>query len=289
MRDLEGKKAVITGGGSGIGRALALTCAAAGMDVAVADINLADAEAVAAEVSAAGRVGIALRCDVSDRADVGRLADTAFAEPGRVHLLCNNAGVVTTRPAHQLSDADWNWVLGVDLYGVLHGIQAFLPRLVAAGGEAHILNTASIAGLVPNATPNIVPYVTAKYAVVGLTESLRPELAPLGIGVSVLCPGPAHTQIGASARNRPAQFGGPQPLAGRDATRAAPTAGAATTRPLPRALDPLAVAAMALTAVRDNELYVMTHPEYRDLELAERFSAIRAACDRAGRVAAGGA
>jgi NAD(P)-dependent dehydrogenase (short-subunit alcohol dehydrogenase family) len=264
MRDLVGKTAVITGAGSGIGRALALTFGGQGMNVVVADIEVAAAERVSDEVSAAGVNALAARCDVADRADVGRLADAAYAAYGAVHLLCNNAGVLSVHFAPEMTDADWDWVIGVNLHGVVHGVQAFLPRMLKQGGESHIVNTASIAGLFAGVTPGIASYTTSKYAVVGLSESLRIDLEGQNVGVSVLCPGGVRTQIATAGRNRPAKYGGPNAVPG-----AVQDLG----------LDPMEVAAMVLRGVQENALYIFTDPRTR-AGVEARFSAILAAYDR---------
>ena len=272
MEELGGKTAVVTGAASGIGRGLVLGLAAEGMNVVAADIEAGPAEAVAAEARQAGAKAIAAACDVADRTAVGALADRAYAEFGAVHLLCNNAGVVAFRPAAQMRDSDWDWVIGVDLLRVVYGVQAFLSRMLAQGGEAHIVNTASIAGLFANVVPGLASYTTAKYGVVGLSESLRVDLAGSGIGVSVLCPGGVRTQIGAAGRNRQAAFGGPEAAPAPLAAGAAANAGAG--------MDPGEVAARVIRAVKRNDLYVITHPETRP-GVEARFRELLAAYDDA--------
>jgi NAD(P)-dependent dehydrogenase (short-subunit alcohol dehydrogenase family) len=185
-----GGVSVITGGGGLLGRGLALAFAQQGMDIAVSDLNLEAAERVAAEVAALGRRAIAVATNVADPASVAALAERAWAEFGKVNLLCNNAGIALLRPYEQLTLADWNRVLGINLTGVIHGVQAFLPRMIAQGGHRHILNTASMSGVGLGDLRQLnAPYVTAKFAVVGLSETLAPTLAKHEIGVSVLCPG----------------------------------------------------------------------------------------------------
>lgn len=271
MRELRGKTSVITGAASGIGRAMALAFAAEGMNVVVADIEQAPADAVAGEVRATGVGAIAVRTDVADRRSVGALADRAYAEFGAVHLLCNNAGVVSFRTVQQTKDSDWDWVLAVNLHGVVYGLQAFLPRLLAQGGEAHIVNTASIAGLIPVELFGHVSYTTSKYAVVGLSESMRLELAADNIGVSVLCPGGVRTRLGDAGRNRPAVFGGAEPP--RPGLGDGVLAG----------MDPADVARMVVRGVVDNRLYILTHPGTK-AGVEARFRAILDAYgERAGR------
>jgi NAD(P)-dependent dehydrogenase (short-subunit alcohol dehydrogenase family) len=146
--------AVVTGGGSGIGRAMALTFAGEGMHVAVADVEEDAAEQVAEAARSRGVRALGVRTDVSDRSSVEKLAQYTFSELGVPHLLCNNAGVVTFKPVLELGAADWEWVMGVNFWGVVHGVQAFLPRMVQRSGEAHVVNTSSVGGLVPSPGPN---------------------------------------------------------------------------------------------------------------------------------------
>jgi NAD(P)-dependent dehydrogenase (short-subunit alcohol dehydrogenase family) len=247
---MRGKVAVVTGGGGGIGRSLAFAFAGEGMHVVVADIEEGLAEAVAREVRSKGVKALAVKTDVADRASVEALAQRTYAELGGAHVVCNNAGVVTFKLAQDMSEADWDWILGVDLYGVIHGIEAFLPRMLASGEAGHFVNTASIAGLLPGATPGIVSYTTAKYGVVGLSEALRWDLADTNIGVSVLCPGGVRSRIVEAGRNRPLKYGGPQPP-GRVEGVSVPQ----------EIIDPDLVAQLTVQAVRGNQLYILTHPE----------------------------
>ncbi len=271
MDTFKGKTAVVTGGGGGIGRAMALAFAAEGMHVVVADVDVPAAEAVRDEAKAAGVRAIAAHCDVSKRDEVDALADAAFAEFGTVHVVCNNAGVVRFQPLKEMAVADWDWVNGVNLQGVVHGIQAFLPRIRAQGEGGHIVNTGSIAGLSYLAGEFIGSYVATKYAVVGLSEDLHRELAKENIGVSVLCPGGVRTRILDAGRNRPEELGGPIPAPSRGAD---PTGEHAPQT----SLEPEAVAEMVLKAIRTNQLYIVTHPETRVM-VEERFKAIMAAFD----------
>ena len=282
MRELNGKVAVVTGGGSGIGRAMALAFADEGMDVAIGDIEAGPAEAVAGEVRAKGRRAIAVVCDVANVASVRALAAAVKADLGGAHVVCNNAGVVANSPTATMSDTDWSWVLGVDLDGVVNGIQAFLPGLVEQG-EGHIVNTSSMAGLIPLAAPGIISYTAAKYGVMGITETLHGELDGTGVGASVLCPGIVNTRIGESARNRPdADAAPPPPRAAESPPDAEP----------PRIIggeqiEPEVVARRVVEAVKGNELYIVTHPETRG-PVEERFAAILAAYDRAEALHGGG-
>ena len=208
---LRGRVAVITGGASGIGRALAERFATAGARLVLADVEEPALAAAGADLRAAGAEVAEVVTDVADPGAVDALADAAYQRFGAVHVVCNNAGVVSTGPSWEQSIEDWQWVLGVDLWGVIHGVRSFVPRMLDGGEPGHIVNTASIAGLLP--FPNIAPYDVAKAGVVALSEALHGELRAAGaaIGVSVLCPGVVPTRISESSRNRP----------GRGAARAA--------------------------------------------------------------------
>ena len=191
LQELDGKVAVITGGGSGIGASLARACAAEGMRVVVADVNGDRAEAIASELphdTAAYKP-----VDVSDAAQVEELADFAFDTFGAVHLLCNNAGISPVGRVWDFTDDEWQTLLGVNVRGVANGIRSFVPRMIEQG-EGHIVNTGSGASFV--ATPRLGPYCATKHAIVGLSEALRYELDGTGIGVSVLVPAGVNTNIG---------------------------------------------------------------------------------------------
>ncbi len=273
MLNLTGKVAVVTGGGSGIGAALARAFANEGMDVAVADIDVAGAEKVAADVRAAGRRALAVATDVSKLASVEALAARTYAELGGCHVLCNNAGVLVMGALENRSVKDWEWVLGVNLWGVIHGTLAFLPRMLAQPGEKHIVNTGSTAGLIP--TPGVGVYATAKYAVVGLSEHLRMDLARHEIGVSVLCPGGVQTQILRSERNRPSALDSP-PVSVDDLRRMVVGA-----EPRPDEMQtPEMIAAVVLDGIRANDAYILTHAHYRK-GVQARCAALMNAFDKA--------
>jgi NAD(P)-dependent dehydrogenase (short-subunit alcohol dehydrogenase family) len=273
MMDLAGKVAVVTGGGSGIGAALARAFAREQMDVAVADVDGRAAESVAAEVRAAGRRALATRCDVSKRADVEAFAEASFRELGGCHLLCNNAGVLVVGSIEQRSHADFEWVIGVNLFGVVNGLLAFLPRMLEQPGEKHVVNTASIAGLVP--TPGVGVYAASKYGVVGLSEHLRLDLARHGIGVSVLCPGGVQTQILTSERNRPEALGG-SAAAGDDPRWASRR----DEVPAGEMQPPERIAEAVLEGIRANDAYILTHAHYRK-QVEARHAALMRAFDKA--------
>jgi NAD(P)-dependent dehydrogenase (short-subunit alcohol dehydrogenase family) len=263
VKELAGRVAVVTGAGSGIGRALAHALAREGMRIVAADLD----EAGMAE-TLKGLEGIAVRTDVSDLAQVQALADRAWAAFGGVHVLCNNAGVAVWGGLETATHRDWQWVLGVNLWGVIHGVEAFVPRMIEQKTEGHVVNTASMAGLV--ASQGLGVYNTSKYAVVGLSETLAKDLRPYGIGVSVLCPLGVATRIRDSERNRPPA------LRNADVARAEPI------QLLGRTLPPENVADLVVAAIRGNHLYVIPHEESLDA-IRKRFQRIeRAILDRGG-------
>lgn len=201
MQNFEGKTAVVTGAASGIGKALAERAAAAGMNVVLADVDTDGIEAVADALDAPTAT---IRCDVAELDQVEAMAALATERFGGTHVLCNNAGVGGGGTVAELSMADWQWVLGVNLWGVIHGIQAFLPAMIASGEPCHVVNTASMAGHF--AAPGMGPYSVSKFGVVALSETMRAEHQGSNVGVSVLCPGWVNTRIHESERNRPAEL-----------------------------------------------------------------------------------
>ncbi|ETX06112.1 MAG: hypothetical protein ETSY2_19070, partial [Candidatus Entotheonella gemina] len=190
---LDGKVAVITGGASGIGRATALAMARRGTDIVLADINDQRLGETEQEIAAIGRKVVTVNCDVSRDQDVARLAETALAAMGQVDILFNNAGVICRGALEDLTIADWEWQFSINVFGVIRGLNAFLPHMIARG-SGHIINTGSVAGLFA-LTGEGAPYIASKFAVVGLSEALALYARPRGIGVSVLCPGSVDTNL----------------------------------------------------------------------------------------------
>jgi NAD(P)-dependent dehydrogenase (short-subunit alcohol dehydrogenase family) len=277
MRELAGKTAFVTGGAAGIGFALGRAFAEAGMKVMLADI---ETDALAAAVKSLHNFGPDVRgvsCDVADPVSVECAAEASYEAFGKVHVVCNNAGVAAGGGIDTISLDNWRWVLDVNLMGVLHGIPTFLPHIRAHGEGGHIVNTASMAGMINGM--GFSPYSASKFAVVSMSEGLAVQLKPLGIGVSVLCPSFVRTGIGESGRNRPERYGPTQTL---DPASPAAAIVAEIVKRLQAGLDPAAVAARVIDAIRQDELYVFTHPDMRD-GVDERFAAIQAAMDKVAR------
>jgi NAD(P)-dependent dehydrogenase (short-subunit alcohol dehydrogenase family) len=274
MREIEGKTAFVTGAASGIGFALARAFAEAGMNVMLADVEADALESAVRSLHDFGSRVHGIRCDVADPESVEQAARAAFKTFGRVHILCNNAGVAAGGGIDHISIDNWRWVIDVNLMGVVHGIKSFLAHIRDHGEGGHIVNTASMAGMINGM--GFSPYAASKYAVVAMSEGLSLQLKPLGIGVSVLCPEYVRTRIGESGRNRLARYGTPQPL---DPASPAAALVADIARRIEAGLDPAAVAARVLAAIRNDELYIFTHPNMR-AAVDERFAAIQAAMDR---------
>lgn len=262
--DLEGKTAVITGAGSGIGRALAVRCSAEGMKVVASDV---EETALGETVGLCGEEAVGVPCDVADAEAVERLAERSYETFGDVHLVCNNAGVFQAGVLWERTLEDWRWVLGVNVWGIIHGIRSFVPRMIARGVQGHVVNTSSLAGLVSNAFSG--PYNVSKFAALGLSESLAHDLKANSstIGASVLVPGSVNTRIAESERNRPAGL--------------AEGLGADDARFVNQALhdmtatgaDPAVVAGLVLDAVRTGQFMIPTSPGY-DAQIEHRAEAL---------------
>ncbi|WP_293679659.1 SDR family NAD(P)-dependent oxidoreductase [uncultured Phenylobacterium sp.] len=261
---MRGKTVFITGGASGIGLGMAQAFGAEGANVMIADVQ-ADAIPKALELLRAKQIRAeGVQCDVTSRASVRAAALETIAKFGKVHYLCNNAGVAITAPIAEMSEAEWDWQNAVNILGVVHGVETFAPLIAAHGEGGHIVNTASGAGLVSGPQ---VQYSATKYAVVAMSEGWREQLKDRKIGVSVLCPGYVNTNILASRRNRLADFGGP----GQDPAGAGKILAE-------RGIDPLTVGQRVLEGVMADEDYVLTHWEWRE-NVEKRHRRIRAAFD----------
>ena len=263
MQKLDGKSAFITGAASGIGRAIAMSLAREGVAIAVADIDGEAAAKVCAQIESAGGKAVAVVCDVTKEESLATAADEASATFGAIQILVNNAGAFAVAALEDTKRRDWEWLLEINVIGVVNGLHTFLPRMRAQDEACHIVNTASVSGHLP--TPGLSIYTASKFAVVGLTECLRAELAETSIGVSVLCPGIVNTGLLASSRqHRPARHGagadGPSPM------EAVITQGS----------DPAELGDQVVAAIKAGEFYILTHPGIRPA-FEKRFGDILAA------------
>lgn len=275
MQDFNGKTAFVTGGASGIGFALAKGFLEAGMNVMLADIEekaLASARQSLATYD--NRLG-GVVLDVSLRDAYERAAAETFAKFGKVHVVCNNAGVSRAGPVDKIAPSDWEWVWGVNVRAAVAGIQIFLPHMKAHGEGGHIVNTASMAGLGGSALSGV--YCSTKFAIVGISEALTEELRGTNIGVSVLCPAFVRTNMPMNGRNRPERFGGPLDILADPALKERNARFLEATK---TALDPDRIAPMVLRAIRENRLYIVTDPARRDV-VAARHARLMQAFDAA--------
>ena len=263
MQEVAGKTAFVTGGASGIGLGMVTVFTGAGMNVVIADLRPDHIESALEALD--GRRVHAIELDVTDRECFSRAADEAESVFGHVHVICNNAGMGLLGPVAQARYDDWDWGLGVLVGGVVNGIQTFLPRMRKHGEGGHIVNTSSMAGVLP--IPGAAIYITAKAALIGLSEALRSELAAEAIGVSAFCPGPVQTNIREGGRMRPTQYAdsGYSELE-RDLEE----------RPnSPLWMDPVECGERVLAGILDDDLYIFTHGEFRE-GVEERFQAMLA-------------
>lgn len=270
MQSFKGKVAFVTGGASGIGLGIVSAFLREGMKVVIADLRQDHIDSALDQLRSEGHADNvhAIRLDVTDRAAMVAAADETLARFGKLHVLVNNAGVGIEGPLSQATYDDWDFGLSVNLGGVINGIQTFVPLIRSHGEGGHILSTASLAGLCV-LPAHMAIYVTTKAAVISLMESLRGELAPENIGVSVLCPGPVKSSIHELNRNRPPRFKpsaafaqAAEKLARRDIS--------------PLWMEPAEVAAMVVKGIREDQLYIITHGEWREV-IKSRFDAILAA------------
>ena len=253
MKKLKGKVAAVTGAASGLGRSMALAFAAEGMDIALADVDEVNLTAVADEVQEKGVRAITLKVDVSQAAQVDAFRDQAIARLGAVHVVCNNAGVAPLGLLWESSVGDWEWILGVNLWGVIHGVRAFAPALIAQN-EGHIVNTASVAGLI--SPPGMGAYNVTKHAVVALSETLYHDLRERKskVGVSVLCPAYVPTGIADSERSRPKH------LAASEKSREAQAKEAMVRKAVKSGkISAAEVAQAVVKAVKADRFYILTH------------------------------
>lgn len=271
MKDFRDKVAVITGGASGIGFATAAALAREGAKLVLADVEESALERAVTQLRSGGAQAIGVRTDVGERAQVVALADRAWDEFGAVHIVFNNAGIAVGGPTQDASHADWDWSMRVNLWGPIHGVEAFVPRMVEQKQGGHVLFTASFAGLVPNR--NLGPYCVTKFGVVALAECLQKDVREHGIGVSVLAPMRVTTRIDYSKRNRPDAFGGPTDEGIYSEEELQSLSGAEL------AVEP--VAEMVLDGIREGAMYIHTHADARQF-VRRRWERIDAAFDRLG-------
>ncbi|QBD74962.1 SDR family NAD(P)-dependent oxidoreductase [Ktedonosporobacter rubrisoli] len=265
MKTFQGKVAVVTGAASGIGRALAERCLQEGMKVVLADVEEQALQQTNQELAASGAETIAVQTDVSQAAAVEQLAQKAYETYSAVHLLFNNAGVGAGKSAWESTLADWEWVLGVNLYGVVHGIRSFVPRMLESGAEGYIVNTASMAGL--TSSPGLSVYMASKHAVVSLTETLYHELTLRGasIGVSILCPGFVNTRIQDAERNRPARLQNApdtHTASEEQLSQQEREAGQLIQQAIRAGMSPQQLADMTFAAIREERFYIYP-PEFK--------------------------
>ncbi len=257
MQDLKAKVAVITGAAEGIGKAIAVAAAAEGMRLVLADIYQELLDKTVTELRQTGAEVIGVVTDVSKENEIQALADQAYTQFGQVHLLVNNAGVAFAKSAWETTAKDWEWIMGINLYGITHAIRIFVPRMLASNEVAHIVNTASVAGLI--AEPALAAYNVSKFGVVALSESLQHDLnlRQAKIGVSVLCPSWVKTRITDAERNRKTE----DRIQVEQLEKVSLKTGAAINKAVEAGIAPQQVARDVINAVKNNSFYILTHPE----------------------------
>lgn len=257
MQELKGKVAVITGAAEGIGKAIAVAAAAEGMRLVLADISDTLLNNTVQELRQTGAEVIGVVTDVAKESDIQTLADQAYAQFGHVHLLVNNAGVAFAKSAWETTAKDWEWIMGINLYGITHALRIFIPRMLASDEVAHIVNTASVAGLI--AEPALAAYNVSKFGVVALSESLHHDLSlrKSKIGVSVLCPSWVKTRIIDAERNRKTE----DRIQADQLEKLSQKTGAAINKAVEAGISPQQVASDVIAAVKTNTFYILTHPE----------------------------
>jgi len=273
MKDLKGKTAFITGGASGIGLSMARAFGRQGMNVVIADIEDAPAKAAVERLASEQIKAVAIHCDVGERNNLRAAALEAVSAFGKVHVVCNNAGIGAGGEIGKVPERDWDWIIDVNLKSVFYGVETFLPLLRSHGEGGHFVNTASIAGLISG--PGMEPYSATKYAVVAMSEGWALQLAGSNIGMSVLCPGFVRTRIHESGRTKQDRFGGNEDLGAM-----APDRRELITKAIETGIDPDVVGARVVEAVRDGQLYIFTDPRFKDV-VEMRFAAIRNGFDQA--------
>jgi NAD(P)-dependent dehydrogenase (short-subunit alcohol dehydrogenase family) len=272
MRDFKGKTAIVTGAASGIGLGIAKALAHAGANIVLADLRPEPLEVARQAIETIGVRTLAVTTDVSDPASVAAAGEAALKTFGKLHIAINNAGVAMHgTPIEKVAIEEWEWVIGVNVKGVINGIRTFVPMIRAHGEPGHVVNTGSISSLFVREGRNQGAYAMTKYAVLALSEALEQELAGTGIGVSILCPGGVDTAIFASAATRPDRFGGSYRRPGQETLKSAFATGM---------LAPETVGRRVLRAIQDNEFYIFTHTNERAV-IAARFDRILAAFGKA--------
>lgn len=275
MKHIAGKTALVTGAASGIGLGIAKALAGAAANIVLCDLRPGPLDEARAAIEALGVRAVAVPTDVSDAASVAAAGQAALDAFGALHIAVNNAGVAMHgTPVEKVTRAEWDWVIGVNINGVINGIRTFVPMIRAAGQGGHVVNTGSVSSLFVREGRNQGAYAMTKYAVLALSEALEQELAGSGIGVSVLCPGGVTTAIFDSAATRPDRFGGAYQRPEQEALKSAFATGA---------LSPDVVGRRVLRAIQDNEFYVLTHTGEREA-ITARLDRIKAAFDRADAV-----